>query len=149
MATSMYIKFEEPSIGSSDAPGHHGEIEILSWSHGFVQPDSGTRSRGGGGPVEQAVHQNFNFTKSLDQSTNDLQKYAWSGKQFGKATLSCFRSAGSGDDKSVLYLTVAMQHVVISNYSISGGPGDIPVENVSLDYGTVKYTYIEQKRIAS
>jgi type VI protein secretion system component Hcp len=38
-----------------------------------------------------------------------------------------------------------MQHVVILNYSVSGGPGDIPVENVSLDYGTVQYTYIDQK----
>jgi type VI protein secretion system component Hcp len=34
-----------------------------------------------------------------------------------------------------------MQHVVISNYSVSGGPGDVPVENVSLDYGTVMYEY--------
>jgi type VI secretion system secreted protein Hcp len=35
--------------------------------------------------------------------------------------------------------------VVISNYSISGGPGEIPVENVSLDYGIVQYTYVNQK----
>ena len=45
MATNMYIKFEDPSIGSSDAPGHKDEIEVLSWNHGFVQPTSPTRCR--------------------------------------------------------------------------------------------------------
>jgi type VI secretion system secreted protein Hcp len=145
MATNMYIKFEEPSItGTSDAPGHGGEIEVLSWSHGFVQPTNPTRSTAGGGTVEQATHQNFTFTKYLDRSTNEILKYSWSGKQIGKATLSCFRADGAAGNL-VLYLTVAMQHVVISNYSVSGGPGDTPVENVSLDYGTVQYTYIDQK----
>jgi type VI secretion system secreted protein Hcp len=147
MATNMYIKFEDPSItGTSDAPGHAGEIEVLSWSHGFVQPTSPTRSTAGGGTVEQATHQNFTFTKYLDRSTNEILKYSWSGKQIGKATLHCFRSDAPSGINPVEYLTVTMEHVIISNYSVSGGPGDIPVENVSLDYGTVQYTYIDQKR---
>jgi type VI secretion system secreted protein Hcp len=146
MATNMYIKFEEPSIGSSDAPGHKDEIEILSWSHGFAQPTSPTRSSAGAGTTEQATHQNLSFTKYLDQSTNDILKYTWSGKQIGKATLTCFRSDGAAGNKPVLYLAVAMQHVIISNYGVSGGPGEIPVENVSLDYGIIQYTYIDQKR---
>ncbi|HEX3579886.1 MAG TPA: type VI secretion system tube protein Hcp, partial [Thermoanaerobaculia bacterium] len=66
MATNMYIKFENPSIaGSSDAPGHAGEIEILSWSHGFAQPTSPTRSSAGSGTVEQASHPHLSFTKYL------------------------------------------------------------------------------------
>jgi type VI secretion system secreted protein Hcp len=146
MASNMFIKFENPSItGSSDAPGHSGEIEVLSWSHGFVQPTSATRSSAGGGTVEQAAHQNFTFTKYLDRSTNEILKYSWSGRQIGKATLRCFRSEEPGGMNAVEYLTVTMEHVIISNYSVSGGPGDIPVENVSLDYGIVQYTYIHQK----
>jgi type VI secretion system secreted protein Hcp len=140
MASNMYIKFEEPAItGAGVAPGHVGEIEILSWSHGFVQPAGPTRS------VDRSTHANLSFTKYLDQATNDLLKYSWSGKQFGKATITCYRSDGA-DGKPVLYMTLAMQHVVISNYSVSGGPGDVPVENVSLDYGTIQYTYVDQKR---
>lgn len=38
-----------------------------------------------------------------------------------------------------------MRRLVISNFSVSGGAGDVPVENVSLDYGSVTYTYIDQK----
>jgi type VI secretion system secreted protein Hcp len=142
----MYIKFEEPAIdASSTASGHEKEIEVLSWSHGFVQPTSPTRSSAGSGTVEQATHQNLTFTKYLDTATNALLKYCWSGKQIGKATVTCWRSDGAADNKPVKYLEVLMEHVVIANYSVSGGPGDIPVENVSLDYGTVQYTYLDQK----
>jgi type VI secretion system secreted protein Hcp len=150
MATNMYIKFEDPAItGSSDAPGHAGEIEVLSWSHGFVQPTSPTRSSTGSGTVEQATHQNFTFTKYLDRATNDFLRFNWSGKMIKKATLTCFRSDSPSGINPVLYLTVAMQNVIISNYSVSGGPGDIPVENISLDYGVVEYTYVDQKHADS
>jgi type VI secretion system secreted protein Hcp len=146
MATNMYIKFEEPAIeGESTAAEHAKELEILSWSHGFSQPTSPTRSTSGSGTVEQANHSNLTFTKYLDSATNSLLKYCWSGKQIGKATITCYRSSGANDNKPVKYLEVAMQHVVIANYSISGGAGDVPVENVSLDYGIVQYTYVAQK----
>jgi len=129
MASNMYIKFEEPAIdASSTASGHEKEIEVLSWSHGFVQPTSPTRSSAGSGTVEQATHQNLTFTKYLDTATNALLKYCWSGKQIGKATVTCWRSDGAADNKPVKYLEVLMEHVVIANYSVSGGPGDIPVD---------------------
>jgi type VI secretion system secreted protein Hcp len=146
MASNMYLKFEEPTVeGSSTAEGHAKDIEVLSWSHGFVQPTSPTRSSAGSGTVEQATHQNLSFTKYLDTATDSLLKYCWSGKQFKTATLSCFRSDGAKDNKPVEYLKIVMEHVVIANYSVSGGPGDVPVENVSLDYGIVQYNYVEQK----
>ena len=145
-ATNMYIQFEQPSIaGTSTADGHKNEIEILAWKHGFTQPTSPTRSTAGSGTVEQVTHQNFTFTKYLDSATDDLLKNCWSGRQFAKVTLSCYRADGATDNKPVKYLTVVMQNVVISNFSVSGGAGDVPVENVSLDYGSVTYTYIDQK----
>jgi type VI secretion system secreted protein Hcp len=147
MASNMYMKFEEPKIeGDSTAADHAKEIEVLSWSHGFTQPTSPTRSSAGSASVEQANHSNLSFTKYLDSSTDDILKTCWSGKQIKKATLACYRSAGEKDNKPLKYLEVLMENVVISNYSISGGPGDIPVENISLDYGIVTYTYVGQKR---
>jgi type VI secretion system secreted protein Hcp len=146
MATNMYIKFENPAVtGDSTSQEHAGEIEIMSWSHGFSQPTSPVRSNVGGGGVEQANHSNFTFTKYLDSATDDLLKQCWTGKQFAKATVSCYRSDGAADNKPVQYLLIEMEHVVISNLSISGGAGDLPVENVSLDYGIVKYTYTPRK----
>jgi type VI secretion system secreted protein Hcp len=142
----MYVKFEAPDIaGTSTDPGHAGEIEILSWNHGFAQPTSPTRSSAGAGTVEQASHQNFTFTKYLDSATNAILRYCWSGQQFGKVTLTCFRADGHGGNKPVEYLRVEMEHVIVSNYSVSGGPGEVPVENVSLDYGIIAYHYTPQQ----
>ena len=39
-----------------------------------------------------------------------------------------------------------MEKVIVSNYSISAGAGDKPMENLSLSYGKVKYTYIDQTK---
>src|SRR5437870_4924187 len=146
MAINMYLKFEGPEIkGESSAPGYEGQIEILSWSHGFSQPTSVTRSTAGAGTVEQASHQNFNVSKYLDVATNTLLKYCWSGKQIQKATLTCCRPSGAGDKKPVEYLKVIMEHVIIANFTVSGGPGDLPVENLALHYGIIQYNYVDQK----
>jgi type VI secretion system secreted protein Hcp len=145
MAVNSYIKLKDIT-GGSTAAEHAGEIEILSWSHGFSQPTSPTRSTAGSGSVEQANHSNFTFTKYIDSSTDDLLKHCWDGKQIATATVTCYRADGATDNKPVEYLKVEMEHVVVSNFSISGGAGDVPVENVSLDYGIVKYTYKPQKK---
>jgi type VI secretion system secreted protein Hcp len=145
MAVNSYIKLKDIT-GGSTASEHAGEIEILSWSHGFSQPTSPTRSTAGSGSVEQANHSNFTFTKYIDSSTDDLLKHCWDGKQIATATVTCYRADGATDNKPVEYLKVEMEHVVVSNFSISGGAGDVPVENVSLDYGIVKYTYKPQKK---
>lgn len=146
MASNMYIKFDPPLEGGSTATGHEKDTEILSWNHGFSQPTSATRSAAGAGTVEQANHMNMSFTKYLDAATASVLKSCWSGSQFNKATLYCYRSDGATDNKPVLYLQVDMEHVIIGNYSVSGGPGDLPVENISLDYGIVTYTYTSQTK---
>ena len=146
MLATMFLKFEDPAIdGSSTAQGHQGEIEVLSWSHGFDQSSGPTRSAVGSGTMEQANHQHFSFTKYLDSATSQILKLSWSGRQIGKATLTCFRSDSPSGLHPVKYLTVTLEHVVIFNYSVSSGPGDTPVENISLDYGIVQYTYTPQK----
>lgn len=145
MASNMYIKFEGPDIeGGSTASEHTKEIEILSWNHGFSQPTSPTRSSAGSGTVEQANHMNFSFSKYVDSATDDLMKACWAGDQIDKATVTCYRSSGATDNKPVEYLKIVMEHLVIANFSISGGPGDVPVENISLDYGIVQYNYLPQ-----
>jgi type VI secretion system secreted protein Hcp len=145
MATN-YLTFANPGIpGSSTSPGHVGEIEVLSWSHGFVQPTSPTRGTAGTGTVEQATHQNLSFTKYSDSSSDLLRQTCYSGQQIGQATLTCYRADGAGSNTPVLYLTVTMTNVIISNCSVAAGPGDVPVENITLDYGTVNYNYVEQK----
>jgi type VI secretion system secreted protein Hcp len=136
MSSNMYLKFEQPEVaGGSADPGHQGEIDVLSWSHGFTQPT---------GQLETS-HSRLSFAKYLDVATNTLLKLSWSGKQIGKATITCFRTDGASGNQPVMYLSIVMEHVLIANYTISGGPGDIPVENITLDYGVIQYNYTPQK----
>ena len=137
----MFLKLENPPIdGTSMTPRHEREIEVLSWSHGFSQQTSPTRP----GSEEQAAHSPFNFSKYLDVATSALLKLCWTGKQIGKATVTCLRPDTPSGSPPVEYLTIIMEHVVITNYSVSGGPGDVPVENLSLEYGIVTYRYAPQ-----
>jgi type VI secretion system secreted protein Hcp len=142
MATQMFIKFTGPDVAGDAANANHaGEIEILNWSHGFNQPTSPIRSSAGGGTVERANHMDLSFTKYLDLASVVLMKNCWSGAHHDEVLLSCYRASETGEVK---YLEISMKDVVISNVSISGGGGDLPVENYSLAYGDVTYTYTDQ-----
>jgi len=144
MATAIYLKFETPDIdGGSKDEKHKKEVEVMSWNHSFSQPTSPVRSTAGGGTVEQASHGEFSFTKYLDSASDDLIKLCWNGKHIGKATVTAYRADGAADEP-IKYLEVVMEGVIVSSYSIGGGEGDIPVENVSLNYAVVQYTYVSQ-----
>lgn len=144
MATNMFIKFEGPGAdGGSTSKGHETEIDVLSWSHGFVQPTSAVKSAAGSGTVERAHHGQFTFAKHLDPSTDDLLKFCWSGQTVDKITFTAYRSSGDtgGAQMGVPYLKIEMESTIVANISIGGGVGDIPTESISLDYGKVTYTY--------
>jgi len=144
MSTNIYLKLDGIK-GECKAEGHADEIEILSWSHGFSQPTSSVRASSGS-TVEKANHSDLSITKYLDSSTDDLLKSCWTGKQIKTGKIVCLRSDGAVDNKHVEYLTVDLEEIIISNLSISGGSGDLPIENVSMNYGKIKYTYMPQKK---
>ncbi len=146
MATNMYLNFGAPikDKGECTDANHKTWIEIMSWNHSFNQPTSPIRSSAGGGTVERANHSDFGFSKYVDSATDDLLKMLWTGMHIPTATVECFRSDGATGN-AVKYLVVDMEQVVVSNYSISAGQGDVPVENISLSYAKVKYTYQPQK----
>lgn len=149
MATNVYLQFQDPELkGESTDTKHADWIEVLSWNHGFSQPTSPVRSTAGGGTVERANHSDFSFTKYMDSSTDDILKQCWSGKHVGKAQFQCYRSDGADDTIPALYFQIDMEKVIVSNYSVGGGVGDIPVENISLSYGKVTYTYHPQDESA-
>lgn len=143
MATNIYLKLDGIE-GECRAKGHEKEIEILSWSHGFSQPTSSVRASSGA-CVEKANHSDINVTKYLDSASDDILKSIWSGKLVKTAVITCYRSDGSESNEHVEYLKIELDEVIISNFSISGGAGDIPIENLSLNYGKIKYTYTPQK----
>jgi len=137
MASNMFIKLDEVTGESTDT-NHTDWIEILSWSHGFSQPTTPVRASQGS-TIEQANHSDFTFTKYLDSATDDLLGACWRGKQYEKVNVECFKA--DGENEPIKYLEINMEDVIVSNFSISGGGGDLPVENVSLAYGKITYKY--------
>lgn len=150
MATNMFIKFLGPDInGGSTSKGHESWIEVLHWNHGFTQPTTPTRSHGGGGTVEKAHHHNFSFSKILDSATDDLLKACWTGKHIDKMTFVAYRSAGDTgtSQMGVPYLKVELESVIVTEFSIAGGVGDMPMENIALNYAKITYTYNGQEKM--
>lgn len=143
MATNLFLKLGEIE-GECEDQAHVGWIEITSWSHGFSQPTTPVRASSGA-TVEKANHTDLAFTKYLDKATDAILSTCWTGKQLPTSVLECYRA--DGDAVPVKYLQIDMEKVIISSYSIGhGGMGDHPAENVSLSYGKVTYTYLDQKK---
>lgn len=144
MATDMFLQLDGVE-GESEDKKCEKWIEILSWSHSFSQPTTAVRGSSGA-TVEKAHHSDLSVTKYLDKATDDILSKLWSGDMIPKASLKCFRADTGKTDTPVNYLTIDMEQVIISSYSISAGAGDMPLENLSLSYGKVTYTYMEQKK---
>lgn len=147
MASNMFIKMIGPDIaGSSTAKGHETHIEVLSWNYGCHQTVNSKVGSGGGLTAEKITQGPLHFTKYIDTASDDLLKMAWTGKHIEKATFVAYRSSGDGgaNQMGVQYLKIELDEVVVGDYSISGGQGDIAVENVALYYNTITFTYDPQ-----
>jgi type VI secretion system secreted protein Hcp len=143
MATDMFLQLDGIQ-GECEDSNHTDWIEILSWSHSFSQPTSAVKSSSGA-TVEKCNHSDISITKYIDKATDDLLSKIWNGDNIATAKIECFR-ADAESNAPVKYLMIDLEKVIISNYSISAGGGDLPLENISLSYGKVTYTYTEQKK---
>jgi type VI secretion system secreted protein Hcp len=149
--------------GESTDDKHKGWIEILSFSHGETQPSSATASSAGGGTTERVSFDDLMIMKHIDKASAKLHELCASGKHIATVTLQLCRAGG---DKQQ-YMEVKMDQVVISSVRASGASGmggsnsittrkaggdptaasdGFPVEQVSFNFGKVKWTYTQQKR---
>jgi type VI secretion system secreted protein Hcp len=137
MATDLFIKIDGIK-GESTDKGHKEEIEVLSFSHGVSQM-APVRSTAGGGTGERCSHQDFSFAKLTDKATPLLNKFVCKGDHIPMVHFYCRRASGAGP---IDYMVYEMKDVVITSYSISGA-SEVPMENISLNYGSIKWTYTE------
>lgn len=142
MATNMFLQLDKIKGEASDE-NHTDWIEILSWSHGFSQPASPVRGSSGS-TVEKANHSDISLTKYLDVASTDLFKACWDGTQIETGKIECMRS--DGQNAPIVYLTIELDDIILSNISISAGGGDMPVENLSIAYSKIKYIYNMKKK---
>lgn len=146
MSTNVYLeitgedgkKFE----GNSKATGHEQKIEVVSWSHGFSQPTTAATKSSDQQATSRANHSDVSFGKFFDNASDDILKACWTGAQIQTAVFQCFRSSGADDTgASTMYLQITLEDAILSNYSLSGGGDELPIENVTLNYTKCEYKF--------
>ena len=148
MATNMYLKITGPNIdGESQDSAHQKWIEVLSYTHGVSQPTSATASTAGGRSTERCHHQDLTITKYMDASTPILNKFCCTGTHITTIELKCYR-ATADSSQPVEYMAYKLENSIISSVSVGGGPGELPVETVTFNYGKISWTYKPQAEVA-
>lgn len=139
MAVDMFLKIEGIK-GESTDDKHKDEIEILSYSWGASQ--SGTLAFGGGGGAGKVQFQDFHFTSRVSKASPLLFLGCATGEHIKDATLSA-RKAG---EKQEDFLVIKLNDVLVSSYQAGGSSGgDIPTDQISLNYSKIEFSYVPQK----
>ncbi len=137
MAFDTFMQIDSVQGESTDEK-HINWIGIYSYSHGLSQTGSGSVSTHGARTTGKVDHQDFHITKRIDKSSPSLFIHCCTGKHFPKVLFEiCVNTGG----KEVIE-KYTLEHVLISSLTCGGGDGqDFPVEQVSLQYGKIKWEY--------
>ncbi|HGA2316606.1 TPA: Hcp family type VI secretion system effector [Pseudomonas putida] len=141
MAFDAYIQIEEIPGEALDEK-YNKWIEVTGYDFGVSQSTSATASSAGGATSGLTAVSNFRFTKFLDSASCKLMEASCAGLHLKEVKLALCRAGG---DK-LKYYEVILEEVIIADYTQSAADG-VPIEVVQLDYGRIKTTYTQQKRI--
>lgn len=137
-----YLKIEGIDGESTDAQ-HPGTIQLESWSWGV---SNSTTVRGGGLSGGKVSFQDLHFTSKAGKASPMLMMAVAKGQHIPKATLSV-RKAGT--DQQDFY-KVTLSDVMVSSYQSSGeGTNDVPMDQVSISFGKIEYSYSPQSATGS
>lgn len=136
MPFDAYLKIEGMD-GEATDEGHEKWIELLSYSHG-VQQEGTSTSAGGAHTSGRVDHGDIVVSKLADTSSPELLLACCNGKSHGTATIEFCRAG----EAKVTFMKVELTDVVIGSVRpYAAGGADFPGEDVTLKYGTIKWTY--------
>lgn len=139
MATIDYFLKIDGIEGESQNAMHKGEIDLEAWSWGETQPHP--PAVGGGGGVGKVAMSDFNFTTKLSKASPQLFLRCAEGSNIKAAWLTAHRGAGKSTD---YFLKWTFSDLLISSYQ-TGAAGDLPLENVSINFRKIEVEYKPQK----
>ena len=139
-AVDYFLKIDGIDGESTDAK-HTKEIDVISYSWGESQ--TGTSAQGGGMGAGKVQMQDFHFTMRINTASPKLMLNCANGSHIKTAVLTC-RKAGKDQQE---FLKVSFADLLVSSYQTGGsGSSDIvPVDQISLNYSTIKFEYKAQK----
>jgi type VI secretion system secreted protein Hcp len=140
MAFDVFVKIDGIEGESSDDK-YQGWIEVLNFDTGLYQETSSTASSAGGASIGRANFKEFSFEKACDKATPKLSLACAAGTHFDKIVVDLCRSGG---DK-IKFFEYRLTNCILSKVKMLSGAA-FPYETVSINYGKIKWRYIQQKR---
>jgi type VI secretion system secreted protein Hcp len=134
---NMFMKFEPEIKGDSPQTGYEGQIEVLDFRFGVVQPGGFDFAKGG--TRVQSRLEDLSITFRMCAASPKLMQYSASGKHLTKATFTCLKAAG---DKAAKYMEIILTDVVVSSYRTGAGAhDDVPHDSVTLNFAKIDHEY--------
>jgi type VI secretion system secreted protein Hcp len=127
--------------GESTDDKHPGWIEAIDFDLDIGQMVSRTASSAGGATAERADFSVFSFAKYLDKASPLLALACAAGTHIDKIVVELCRAGG----EKVPFMRYEFANCMICSVSTSSDNG-FPVDNVSFNYGAIKWAYTQQKR---
>jgi type VI secretion system secreted protein Hcp len=141
MSFDCFVKFDGIEGESQDSQ-HQKEIELLSINWGADQ--SGTSGYGGGAGGGKVAMRDINMTKRFDKASPKLMLACCKGDHIRNAVITLRKAGGEQQE----YMFIKLNDVIISSVSAGGsseGGDDIPLEELSVNFGKIEVEYKEQK----
>ena len=141
MAFHAFADFGDDAKGESLDDSHKDQIQILSLSHGVVQPKSSSRMIAGGA-INLAEFGDYVISKYPCKATPKLLELASNGKHIAKVTIEILKPIGG---KQTKYLVHELKNVVVHEYRTDAGGGNEndPIETITLGFDHVAVTYTQ------
>lgn len=133
MAFDAFLKLGDIK-GESQVKGFEDQIQIESFHWGVAQ--SGTVGGGGGG-TGQASRQDFLFTAGSSKASPHLFIACVTGENIKDGLLTLRTAAESPSTFS----TVKLTNIVLASYDQAGVDDGAPMDEFSLRYGKIEFTY--------
>jgi len=139
MASQIVLKLTGVT-GESLVANHVGEIDVLSFSHGLINPSS--VSTGGGSGTGKVDFSSITIQKQTDLASAKLILNCANGNHFDQGIMTVIESGGTS---TVEFLVYTLGQVFIDSVSVgeSSGGGK-PSESVSMSFATIDVVYWSQ-----
>lgn len=138
---AIYLKNDKLKGSATDA-NFKEQVELMSFQWGAGLGVSS--ARGGDRTTSEPSVSEITFSKSTDKSSERFFKALLKGDPVGQAEVS-FTAAVKGE--SVAYLTIKMEDVIVSGFSIShGGGSEMPSESGSLNFTKFDWSFTGRDR---
>lgn len=135
-ANDAYIKFSTFK-GDATAVGMDGYIPVESWSWGAS--NTGSAVDVGGAGAGKAVFQDLHFTKKTDLTSTSIAAAVFAGTVIPTVNFAVRDTTVGGTTYSPLEINLT--NVIIDSLSMVGSTGEVPLEQVSLNYAKIEIKY--------